>query len=173
MGRHTYPCGRCGTQGCTWFRHSHGYACARSRAAAAEFTGAFLKSVHWEFQEGGPARKGTRSALHRDMLFPDIIGSFRLDQAWGVFQLSAVAHGNHVAYFGATEPTGHPDDKWGFAVSAALSIKNIPTGPGDVINLQASLRMVQPAITSRACSRNHSRCMAAAISRIRAWALPV
>jgi len=70
------------------------------------------------------------------MLFPDIIGSFRLDQAWGLFQLSAVAHDNHVAYFGATEPTGHPDDKWGFAVQAALSIKNIPTGPGDVINLQ-------------------------------------
>ena len=31
----------------------------------------------------GPARKGTRSALHRDMIFPDIIGSFRLDQALG------------------------------------------------------------------------------------------
>src|SRR6266567_2081239 len=34
---------------------------------------------------------------------PDIIGQFRLDQAWGLFQLSAVAHNNHVAYFGATE----------------------------------------------------------------------
>jgi len=31
---------------------------ARSRAAAAEFTGAFLKSVHWEFQEGGTRAKG-------------------------------------------------------------------------------------------------------------------
>ncbi len=34
-----------------------------------------------------------------------------------------------------TEPTGHPDDKWGWAVQLALSIKNIPTGAGDVINI--------------------------------------
>ena len=30
-----------------------------------------------------------------------------------------------------------PSDKWGWAVQGALSIKNIPTGAGDVINLQA------------------------------------
>ena len=40
-------------------------------------------------------------------------------------------------YYGPTEPTGHPGDKWGWAVQGALSIKNIPTGPGDVINMQA------------------------------------
>ena len=33
--------------------------------------------------------------------------------------------------------TGHPSDKWGWAVQGALSIKNVPTGPGDSINLQA------------------------------------
>ncbi len=63
--------------------------------------------------------------------------SVRVDQAWGLFQLSAVAHDIHAAYYGATEPTGHPGDKWGWAVQAALSIKNIPTGPGDSINMQA------------------------------------
>ena len=72
---------------------------------------------------------GTRS--------PDLIGVLKVDQAWGVFQLSAVAHNNHAAYYGATEPTGHPDDKWGWAVQGALQIKNIPTGAGDVINMQA------------------------------------
>ncbi len=68
---------------------------------------------------------------------PDIIGQFRLDQAWGLVQLSAVGHNNHAGYFGGTEPTGHPDDKWGFAVQGALSIKNIPTGPGDTLNVTA------------------------------------
>jgi len=68
---------------------------------------------------------------------PDIIGQVRVDQAWGLAQLSVAAHDNHAAYFGATEPTGHPDDKWGWAVQGALSIKNIPTGPGDTINVQA------------------------------------
>ena len=32
--------------------------------------------------------------------------------------------------------TGHPADKWGWAVQAALQIKNIPTGAGDNINIQ-------------------------------------
>ena len=68
---------------------------------------------------------------------PDIVGQVRVDQAWGLFQLSAVAHNIHSAYYGATEVTGHPDDKWGWAVQGALSIKNIPTGAGDSINLQA------------------------------------
>ena len=61
----------------------------------------------------------------------------KVDQAWGVFQLSAAAHDNHAAYYGMTEVTGHPGDKWGWAVQAALQIKNIPTGAGDTINLQA------------------------------------
>jgi hypothetical protein len=51
--------------------------------------------------------------------------------------LSAAAHNNHAGYYGVTEPTGHPDDKWGWAVQGALSIKNIPTGAGDTINMQA------------------------------------
>lgn len=68
---------------------------------------------------------------------PDLVGTVRVDQAWGLFQLSLAAHNNQSAYYGATEPTGHAGDKWGWAAQAALSIKNIPTGPGDTINLQA------------------------------------
>jgi hypothetical protein len=73
---------------------------------------------------------------YANTISPDFVGTFTIDQAWGLFKLSAAAHDNHAAYFGATEITGHPDDKWGFAVQAALSIKNIPTGAGDVINVQ-------------------------------------
>jgi hypothetical protein len=68
---------------------------------------------------------------------PDVIGNITVDQAWGLFKLSAVAHNTHVAYYGPVETTGHPGDKWGFAVQGALSIKNIPTGPGDTLNIQA------------------------------------
>jgi hypothetical protein len=68
---------------------------------------------------------------------PDVIGQVRVDQAWGLAQFAVAAHDNHAAYYGATEPTGHPTDKWGFAVQGALSIKNIPTGPGDSINMTA------------------------------------
>jgi hypothetical protein len=68
---------------------------------------------------------------------PDFVGVIKVDQAWGLIQLSVAAHDNHAAYYGALgELSGHPDDKWGFAVQGALSIKNIPTGVGDVINIQ-------------------------------------
>ncbi|TWB87817.1 porin-like protein [Bradyrhizobium macuxiense] len=76
---------------------------------------------------------GTRS--------PDIVGMVRVDQAWGLFQASVAAHDNHAAYYGGgalagTEPNGYPADKWGWAGQLALSIKNIPTGAGDSINIQ-------------------------------------
>lgn len=66
---------------------------------------------------------------------PDLVAMVRVDQAWGLFQASVAAHDNHAAYFGADETTGHPADKWGWAGQLALSIKNIPTGLGDTINL--------------------------------------
>ena len=67
---------------------------------------------------------------------PDIVGMVRVDQAWGLFQASFAAHDNHAGFNGATEVTGHPADKWGYAGQLALSIKNIPTGPGDTLNVQ-------------------------------------
>jgi hypothetical protein len=78
------------------------------------------------------------SSAYAGTITPDFVGVIRVDQAWGLFQLSAAAHDNHVAYYapGGVELNGHPDDRWGFAVQAALSIKNIPTGVGDVINVQ-------------------------------------
>jgi hypothetical protein len=74
--------------------------------------------------------------------FPDFVGMIRVDQAWGLFQASVAAHDNHAGYyFGYTgalgETAGHPDDKWGWAAQLALSIKNIPTGAGDTINMSA------------------------------------
>ena len=85
---------------------------------------------------------------------PDIIGMVRVDQAWGLFQASIALHDNHAAYYGGTvngisaanggiaiansgtELAGHPQDKWGWAGQLALSIKNLPTGAGDTINIQ-------------------------------------
>jgi len=70
---------------------------------------------------------------------PDIVGKIRVDQAWGLFQVSAAAHQIRASYYNpALETSGHPDDKWGFAVLAALSLKNLPTGKGDSINIDAT-----------------------------------
>lgn len=67
---------------------------------------------------------------------PDLIGMVRVDQAWGLFQASVALHDNQTGYYGATEVTGHPSNKWGWAGQLGLSIKNLPTGAGDTINIQ-------------------------------------
>lgn len=68
---------------------------------------------------------------------PDLVAMVRVDQAWGLFQASFAAHENHTGYYGADETTGHPGDKWGWAGQLAVSIKNVPTGAGDSINMTA------------------------------------
>src|SRR5258708_6534858 len=68
---------------------------------------------------------------------PDLVAMVRVDRAWGLFQASFAAHDNHASYYTpAIETSGHPGDKWGWAAQLALSIKNIPTGPGDTLNIQ-------------------------------------
>ncbi|HMH08775.1 MAG TPA: porin, partial [Terriglobales bacterium] len=78
---------------------------------------------------------------------PDISGNIRIDQAWGLFQISAIAHEVVASYnvlgasgvsINGSETSGHPDTKWGGAVMAALNIKNIPTGAGDDIKIDAT-----------------------------------
>jgi hypothetical protein len=89
---------------------------------------------------------------------PEVVGNIRVDQAWGLFQISGALHEVNGSYNilnttavpgGALGPpsaaptalseiSGHPDTKWGGAVMAALQIKNIPTGAGDDIKVDAS-----------------------------------
>jgi hypothetical protein len=70
---------------------------------------------------------------------PDIVGALRVDQAWGLFQASGAAHEVRAGYYTPLlETSGHPSDVWGFAGMLALSIKNIPTGPGDTVNMDVS-----------------------------------
>ena len=95
------------------------------------------------------------SNAYAGMHAPDVVGNIRVDQAWGLFQISAAAHEVNGSYntlnttavpAGATglagaaptalsEISGHPDTKWGGSVMAALNIKNIPTGVGDDIKM--------------------------------------
>jgi hypothetical protein len=68
---------------------------------------------------------------------PDILGNIKIDQSAFTVQLSVAGHDIHPTYYGATEPTGHPSDVWGFAVQGGLQLKNLPTGPGDKISVSA------------------------------------
>src|SRR5690348_5306274 len=95
----------------------------------------------------GTQDPGTQAA-YANVHAPDVVGNIRVDQAWGLFQISAAAHEVSGSYniltpltdapTGLSEISGHPDSKWGGSVMAALQIKNIPTGAGDDIKMDAS-----------------------------------
>jgi hypothetical protein len=71
---------------------------------------------------------------------PDVVGNIRIDQAWGLFQISGAAHEVNASYnilntagapAGAiglpgaaptalSEISGHPDTSWGGAAMASL-----------------------------------------------------
>jgi hypothetical protein len=84
---------------------------------------------------------------------PDLVGNIRVDQAWGLFQISGALHTVNASYnlvgpgnapvTGATALTdsilsGHPGTKLGGSAMVAFQIKNIPTGQGDDIKFDAS-----------------------------------
>jgi porin-like protein len=70
---------------------------------------------------------------------PDIVGNLRLDQAWGTLHFGAAAHEVHGTYYTPTlSDSGHPDATWGYAVTGAFELKNLPTGAGDSLKVQAA-----------------------------------
>ena len=86
---------------------------------------------------------------------PNLVANIRIDQAWGVFQVSGAVHDVDPGYWttantltsgnflGGNAQTGaqnlgHPDSKAGGAVQVALQIKNLPTGPGDDFKIEGS-----------------------------------
>ncbi|MCK1511225.1 porin [Bradyrhizobium sp. 190] len=99
----------------------------------------FNRTAVWNLANGVNVNGGGTNA-YSGLHSPDIAGNIRVDQAWGLFQISGLAHLVSATYntLGAagaptngSELSGHPDDKWGGAVTAALQIKNLPTGAGD------------------------------------------
>lgn len=106
---------------------------------------------------------GTAGNTYAGMHAPDIVGNIRVDQAWGLVQISGAAHDVSGSYnilnttpvpAGAiglpaaapntlSETSGHPESRWGGAVMGALQIKNIPTGAGDDIKIDATYAVGQ------------------------------
>jgi hypothetical protein len=106
----------------------------------------------------GLGATGALANAYGGVHYPDLVGNIRVDQAWGLFQISGAIHEVNASYnvlnttavpagatglagaapTGFSEINGHPDSKVGGSVMVALQIKNIPTGPGDDIKFDAS-----------------------------------
>jgi hypothetical protein len=105
---------------------------------------------------GSPSSLDTvAGTAYSGAFLPDVVGNIKVDQAWGMFQLSGALHDVSPAYWASantpnastlvggnnltgTELSGHPDSKLGGAVSAALQIKNLPTGAGDDVKVEGT-----------------------------------
>jgi hypothetical protein len=67
---------------------------------------------------------------------PDIVANWRVDQTWGSAQVAVALHNASAAYYStASEVSGHPSDKWGWAALAAIVLRNAGC-PGCVLSLQ-------------------------------------
>jgi hypothetical protein len=73
---------------------------------------------------------------------PDIVGNIRLDQTWGSAQVMAAAHEVNANYYGSISnglsATGHPSDRWGWAVGAGLRLNFPFIAQGDYFQMQAA-----------------------------------
>jgi hypothetical protein len=72
---------------------------------------------------------------------PDIVGTLRVDQAWGSAMVGGLIHQIRGVYYGTnpvgTTANGRPDDKWGWAVTAGLDL-NLPWAKGDRFIVQGT-----------------------------------
>ena len=91
---------------------------------------------------GGPTSTG-----YGGFQAPDVVANLRVDQAWGSAQIAAAAHQVNRAVLhqhrqpslGLTpEGSGHPDDKWGWAVSGGLKLNAPMIGAGDYFQTQVN-----------------------------------
>ena len=84
---------------------------------------------------------------------PDIVGNLRVDQAWGSAQIMAAAHQVSSLYYSSVD-TGHPDDKWGFAVGGGIKLNAPMIGQGDFFQAQVTYTQGAPRYVFQAVSNN-------------------
>jgi hypothetical protein len=70
---------------------------------------------------------------------PDVVGVLRIDQAWGYAQVSGALHDASGGYYLTPDVTtsGHPDDKWGFALTGGFTLNDVLGLKGDQLGMQA------------------------------------
>jgi hypothetical protein len=101
---------------------------------AGPTTGSFVPGSYPTTSTGATANAGAYGGWQS----PDIVGNLRVDQAWGSAQIMGALHQVNAAYYGTTPGSGHPDDKWGFAVAGGIKINAPFIGKGDFFQAQVN-----------------------------------
>ncbi len=109
-----------------------------SSAAAGASNVAFL----------GTVGAGGSIAGYAGQSLPDIVGNFKIDQAWGIFTVAGGIHEVKAAYYNNAsvssvpgfigELSGHPGTKIGGSVTVGLQLKTDAIGTGDRFTIDAT-----------------------------------
>ena len=102
-----------------------------------------------QWTTGGASGVQAISFDNKGQQAPDVIGTLRVDQAWGYAQLSSALHNSSGGYYttaaslgcgaGVNCTTGgHPADKYGFAVSGGFTLNDVLGFRGDNAGLMAT-----------------------------------
>jgi len=113
-------------------------------AYTAQFGGGFSATISAEQRRMtniagfAAAATGVSGAGYGGFQVPDIVANLRIDQAWGSAQIMGALHQVNALYYGATPGTGHPGDKWGYAVGAGIKLNAPMIGAGDYLQAQVN-----------------------------------
>ncbi len=95
---------------------------------------------------------GTQAFDNGGWQMPDVVGSLRIDQAWGYAQIAAALRDVRGGYYTAANTGnpgtgcvagtnctgfGHPDDKLGFAITGGFTLNDVFGLKGDQVGMQA------------------------------------
>ncbi|MCW5686715.1 MAG: porin [Pseudolabrys sp.] len=112
-------------------------------AYTAQFGGGFSASISAEERRmsnligASNAATGVAGAGYGGFQSPDYVANLRIDQAWGSAQIMGAMHQVNGLYYGGAAPgTGHPGDKWGYAVGAGIKLNAPMIGAGDYFQAQ-------------------------------------
>jgi hypothetical protein len=99
----------------------------------------------WSFGSTGTSANGlsAMSSSANGMLFPDLIGALRVDQAWGSAQIMAAMHDASGQYYAnGVVSSGHPANAFGWAAGGALIINLPGIGATSDVNSQPNVDQV-------------------------------
>ncbi len=118
-------------------------------AYTAQFGNGFSATISAEmrrFVTGGISNDGLPAFAGGPGGFdaPDIVANLRVDQAWGSAQIMGAAHQVKPLYYLNSEISGHPDNKWGFAVGAGIKLNAPMIGQGDYFQAQVNYTQGAP-----------------------------
>jgi hypothetical protein len=111
---------------------------------------------------GGFTTLGATSYDNKGQQAPDVVGSVRIDQAWGYAQLSAALHDASGGYYTGVSAAGggpgcasglcfgHPAEKLGFALSAGFTLNDVLGFKGDQVGMQATYSQGAAGYVTRA-----------------------